>query len=100
MIYIVSVNIHKMISKAVKVSKWGNSLAVRLPADLVRRLGLKEGEEIEISINENNAGAGGLAIGRKASSEELLAEILSFNKSAPDGYVFDREEAHERKYPW
>jgi antitoxin MazE len=93
-------NIHSKISKAVKVSKWGNSLAVRLPADLVRRLGLKEGEEVEISINENDAGAGGLALSRKASSEELLAEILSFNRSAPEDYVFDREEAHERNYLW
>ena len=27
-----------------QVAKWGNSLAVRLPADLVRELGLKEGK--------------------------------------------------------
>jgi antitoxin MazE len=32
------------------VSKWGNSLAVRLPAEVVDALGLKEGDEIEISI--------------------------------------------------
>ena len=33
-----------------QVSKWGNSLAVRLPAAVVDALGLKEGDEIEISI--------------------------------------------------
>ena len=33
-----------------QVSKWGNSLAVRLPAVVVKALGLKEGDEIEISI--------------------------------------------------
>ena len=33
-----------------QVSKWGNSLAVRLPAAVVEALDLKEGDEIEISI--------------------------------------------------
>jgi len=33
-----------------QVSKWGNSLAVRLPTAVVDALGLKEGDEIEISI--------------------------------------------------
>ena len=31
-----------------QVAKWGNSLAVRLPADLVRELGLKEGDQIDL----------------------------------------------------
>jgi antitoxin MazE len=29
-----------------KVSKWGNSLAIRLPAELVEKLGIKEGDEL------------------------------------------------------
>src|SRR5258708_30858458 len=36
-----------------QVSKWGNSLAVRLPAVVVEALDLKEGDEIEISISGN-----------------------------------------------
>ena len=31
-----------------QVSKWGNSLVVRLPATVVEALKLKEGDEIEI----------------------------------------------------
>lgn len=31
-----------------RVAKWGNSLAVRLPAELVRELGLKEGDRIDL----------------------------------------------------
>ena len=31
-----------------QVGKWGNSLAVRLPAALVEALDLKEGDEVEI----------------------------------------------------
>ena len=33
-----------------QVSKWGNSLAVRLPTALVDALDLKEGDQIEIRI--------------------------------------------------
>jgi antitoxin MazE len=33
-----------------QVSKWGNSLAVRLPASVVEALKLKEGDKIEIRI--------------------------------------------------
>jgi len=31
-----------------QVSRWGNSLAVRLPAAVVDALGLEEGDEIEL----------------------------------------------------
>jgi antitoxin MazE len=33
-----------------QVSKWGNSLAVRLPASVVEILDLKEGDDIEIHV--------------------------------------------------
>ena len=33
-----------------QISKWGNSLAVRLPAAVVDALGLKEGDQIEIQV--------------------------------------------------
>ena len=33
-----------------QIAKWGNSLAVRLPAAVVEALELKEGDEIEIFV--------------------------------------------------
>jgi antitoxin MazE len=36
--------------KAVRVAKWGNSLAVRLPSFLVDALNLKEADEIKIHV--------------------------------------------------
>ncbi|MEY4651672.1 MAG: hypothetical protein RI884_253, partial [Pseudomonadota bacterium] len=33
-----------------QVSKWGNSLAVRLPAAVIEAMGLKEGDDIEIQV--------------------------------------------------
>ena len=35
-----------------RVSKWGNSLAVRLPGPLVDALNLKEGDEVQLHIAE------------------------------------------------
>jgi antitoxin MazE len=34
-----------------QVSKWGNSLAVRLPVECVRAAGLQEGDSVEASIS-------------------------------------------------
>jgi antitoxin MazE len=32
------------------IRRWGNSLAVRLPADCLRQAGLREGDQIEIVV--------------------------------------------------
>src|SRR6266849_5256229 len=39
----------------VQVSKWGNSLAVRLPKALVDELGLKEGDELNVVAAKDGA---------------------------------------------
>ena len=31
-----------------QIAKWGNSLAMRLPSDLVRRFGLREGDRVSL----------------------------------------------------
>jgi antitoxin MazE len=73
-------------------SKWGNSLAVRLPAAVVEALGLEEGEEIEIHVS----GARSLGIARKPSNRELLARLRKYRNRLPDDFRFDRLEANER----
>jgi antitoxin MazE len=37
-----------------KIARWGNSLALRLPADVVREFGLKEGQLVEIDPEKPN----------------------------------------------
>jgi len=32
------------------ISKWGNSLAVRIPREYIRRTGLKEGDTVQASL--------------------------------------------------
>ena len=38
-----------------KVARWGHALAVRLPAELVEKLGLVEGDEITLVPNRQGA---------------------------------------------
>jgi antitoxin MazE len=75
-----------------QVSKWGNSLAVRLPAAVVEALELKEGDDIEIRI----AGARAFGVSRDQSRERALEKLRKLSRPLPAGFVFDREEAHER----
>lgn len=37
-----------------RVSRWGNSLGVRIPQEGVKRLGLKDGESVEMEITANS----------------------------------------------
>ena len=74
------------------VAKWGNSLAVRLPAAIVQALELKEGDEIEIRIADTRT----FAVARKPGREDLLARLSKFRGRLPAGFVFDRDEANGR----
>lgn len=75
-----------------QVSKWGNSLAVRLPAAVVEALALKEGDEMEIHV----VGARQFEVKRRPSSKELVARLRKFRGRLPADFRFDRFEAHER----
>lgn len=75
-----------------QVSRWGNSLAVRLPAAVVEALDLKEGEEIEIHV----AGARALGIARKPGRRDLLARLRKYRGRLPADFHFDRLEAAAR----
>ena len=75
-----------------QVSKWGNSLAVRLPASVTEALGLKEGDDIEIQL----AGKGVFEIAKKPGARELLARLRKYRGRLPADFRFDRLEAVQR----
>jgi antitoxin MazE len=75
-----------------KVAKWGNSLAVRLPSALVEALELKEGDDIEIAIADRRE----LEVSRKPSRDELLKRLRAFRGRLPADFKFDRDEANAR----
>ena len=76
-----------------QVAKWGNSLAVRLPATVVEALQLKEGDDIEIQI----AGERVFELERKPGAQELLARLRKYRGRLPADIKFDRLEAHEER---
>ena len=76
-----------------QVSKWGNSLAVRLPAAVVEALDLKEGDQIEIHV----AGRSTFEVIKAPGRRELLARLRKFRGRLPATFRFDRLEAHERR---
>jgi len=75
-----------------KVAKWGNSLAIRLPAGVVEVLELKEGDDVEIDV----LGRRQLGVARKASTRQLLARLRKCRGRLPADFRFDRLEANER----
>ncbi len=77
-----------------QVAKWGNSLAVRLPAAVVKALHVKAGDELELELTNG----GGAKLQRKMTREEAIKTLDEVSTPLPSGFRFDREEANER--PW
>lgn len=75
-----------------QLSKWGNSLAVRLPAAVIEALALKEGDDIEITI----AGAARFEISRKPGRVDMLAALRRFRGTLPADFRFDRDQINAR----
>lgn len=67
-----------------QVAKWGNSLALRIPSEIVRRLGLREGATVEVQLTVD----GSLSIrpaqwNRKAFALELTEARSAMPMSDP-----------------
>ena len=76
-----------------QVAKWGNSLAVRLPATVVEALDLKAGDNIEIHV----AAARSFSIAKTPEAKDLLARLRKYRGRLPADFKFDRLEANERR---
>lgn len=67
-----------------QIAKWGNSLALRIPSEVVRRLGLREGAVVEAQLTVD----GSLSIrpaqwNRKAFAVELTEARNAMPMSKP-----------------
>ncbi|MEY8827672.1 AbrB/MazE/SpoVT family DNA-binding domain-containing protein [Sedimentitalea sp. XS_ASV28] len=74
-----------------QVAKWGNSLAVRLPVELVRELGLKEGDQIDLV-----KGDGAVVVRREPRADEILQRLRRFRGKLPGDARLSRDAVHER----
>ena len=75
-----------------QVSKWGNSLAIRIPASVAEALDLKEGDEVDIRV----AGTRAFDADLDRSREEALERIKALAIKLPPDWKFDRDEANAR----
>ncbi len=64
------------------VAKWGNSLALRIPADYVRRIGIKEGDSLQANLTAD----GGLSIRpAKWNRQAFTLELTATREAMPMG---------------
>ena len=75
-----------------RIAKWGNSLAVRLPKALVEELGLEAGDELEIV----DATRQRLAVAKDERRKRALENMRARGWTLPADYRFDRDEANSR----
>ena len=76
-----------------RVAKWGNSLAIRLPAAVVEALELKIGDDVEIHV----AGRRSIEAGKVPGRREILERLRKYRGRMPADFKFDRLEANERE---
>ena len=75
-----------------QVSKWGNSLALRLPAAVVEALELSDGDDIEVQVSAPRV----FAVKKKPGPSEFLHRLRKFRGRLPADFVFERDAANER----
>jgi antitoxin MazE len=75
-----------------QVARWGNSLAIRLPAALVKKMQLAEGDEVKLSVQ----GPRDLGLHKKPGKSEIVAALREFEGRLPADFQFDREDANGR----
>ena len=61
-----------------QIARWGNSLAVRIPADYVRQIGIKEGNRLEAHFGDD----GELNLRPVRWSRKAFAQELARNSQA------------------
>jgi len=75
-----------------KFAKWGNSLAIRIPAEVVAKLGIAPDEEVEIEVTGENS----FEVRRDLRRQRAIEAIRRLAVPLPPGYKFNREEIHDR----
>ena len=75
-----------------QVSKWGNSLAVRLPKKLVEDLGIAEGDDVDVTA----ADAQTIVISKSDDKSDFIIKLRVLQKPKPAGFVWNRDDANER----
>ena len=76
-----------------KVAKWGNSLAVRIPAAVADALDLKEGDDVQVHVAEKGKA---FEVQKEMTPEEAIRSLRQFRGRMPADFKFNRDELYER----
>lgn len=75
-----------------QIARWGKSLAVRIPAQKIKELALKEGDKVEIDLK--------VVAQTGADHDQVRAaainRLMNMPRFLPENFQFNREEANER----
>ena len=80
-----------------KVAKWGNSLAVRLPVSLVQELGIADGDELVLQPAPRQSGQSArVSVTRLPGKLGRLQAVSHLRAPWGADFAFDRDEANAR----
>lgn len=74
-----------------KIAKWGNSLAIRIPAEVAAKAGLKEGDEAVLALTPDNV----IEIRPDEKRAEALRLLRENGIKLSVHYKFDRNEIYD-----
>ena len=75
-----------------RIARWGNSLAIRLPKAVVEALKLTEGDDIEVVVATSRR----FEVGKDRRRDAAIERLKKLKWKLPQGFRFSRDEAHER----
>ena len=75
-----------------KLAKWGNSFAFRVPAELMKKMNLTPNEEFLF----RQTGEDSFEIIRDRRRQEAIEAIDKLSRPLPPGYKFNRNEIYDR----
>ena len=79
----------------IQISKWGNSLALRIPASFIKEIKLKDGDRVEATLSKD----GSLIIRpQKLERKEIAAQLRAFRATLKMGKSVMEEVRSKARY--
>ena len=79
----------------IQISKWGNSLALRIPASFIKEIKLKDGDIVEATLSKD----GSLVIRpQKLERKEIAAQLRAFRATLKMGKSVMEEVRSKARY--
>jgi antitoxin MazE len=77
---------------AMRVSKRGSGLAVRLPKKLVEQFGIAAGDEVDVTSEDGET----IVISRSDGKGDFLLKLRVVQKPKPEGFTWNRDDGNTR----